>query len=235
MLVFSEWLRIHMSAVTESTLKLDLLFCRQPQQQKIKSGMYITIGPISMMRWVDDISIYPFPYLSIHLVIYHTIWVCSHRNKTRFLKEAFTRGLILCEACWNLRKIKISNAFACSSYWVIKAGEGTGHNEHVSNWDIDHSSMVDATNTPFRSASFTRVTDRKYHRKVERTKIWHTSLLGSNAKKKHSNFLERSNKLRPNFLDRACGVWYEIIFIFCAFIDNASWPIKGGKRYSRKR
>ena len=104
--------------------------------------------------YLDDIYIYPFPYLSFHLVIYHTIWVCSHRNKTRFLKEAFTRGLILCEACWNLRKIKISNAFACSSCWVIKAGEGTGHNEHVSNWDIDHSSMVDATNTPFRSASF---------------------------------------------------------------------------------
>lgn len=146
MLLFSEWLRIHMSAVTESTLELDLLFCHQPQQQKIKSGMYITIGPISMMRWVDDIYIYPFPYLSIHLVIYHTIWVCSHRNKTRFLKEAFTRGLILCEACWNLRKIKISNAFACSSCWVIKAVEGTGHNEHVSNWDIDHSSMEDREN-----------------------------------------------------------------------------------------
>lgn len=143
-----------MSAVTESTLELDLLICHQPQQQKIKSGMYITIGPISMMRWVDDIYIYPFPYLSIHLVIYHTIWVCSHRNKTRFLKETFTRGLILCEACWNLRKIKISNAFACSSCWVIKAGEGTGHNEHVSNWDIDHSTMVDPTNTPFRSTSF---------------------------------------------------------------------------------
>ena len=98
-------------------------------------------------------------YLSISLFIHSSsylshYWVCSHRNKTRFLKEAFTRGLILCEACWNLRKIKISNAFACSSYWVIKAGEGTGHNEHVSNWDIDHSSMVDATNTPFRSASF---------------------------------------------------------------------------------
>ena len=163
-----------MSAVTESTLELDLLFCHQPQQQKIKSGMYITIGPISMMRWVDDISIYPFPYLSIHLVIYHTIWVCSHRNKTRFLKEAFTRGLILCEACWNLRKIKISNAFACSSCWVIKAGEGTGHNEHVSNWDIDHSSMEDRENKDMA----------------------HKPAWVKREKKKHSDFLERSNKLR---------------------------------------
>lgn len=225
-----------MSAVTESTLELDLLFCHQPQQQKIKSGMYITIGPISMMRWVDDISIYPFPYLSIHLVIYHTIWVCSHRNKTRFLKEAFTRGLILCEACWNFRKIKISNAFACSSYWVIKAGEGTGHNEHVSNWDIDHSSMVDATNTPFRSASFILSNRSQTSSKGRENKdMAHEPAWVKREKKKHSDFLERSNKLRPNFLDRACGVWYEIIFIFCAFIDNASWPIKGGKRYSRKR
>lgn len=205
MLLFSEWLRIHMSAVTESTLELDLLICHQPQQQKIKSGMYITIGPISMMRWVDDIYIYPFPYLSIHLVIYHTIWVCSHRNKTRFLKEAFTRGLILCEACWNLRKIKISNAFACSSCWVIKTGEGTGHNEHVSNWDIDHSSMEDREN-----------------KDMAHKPAW--------VKREKKNTRISLSDQTNYVLDRACGVWYEIIFIFCAFIDNASWPIKGGKR-----
>ena len=205
MLLFSEWLRIHMSAVTESTLELDLLICHQPQQQKIKSGMYITIGPISMMRWVDDIYIYPFPYSSIHLVIYHTIWVCSHRNKTRFLKEAFTRGLILCEACWNLRKIKISNAFACSSCWVIKAGEGTGHNEHVSNWDIDHSSMEDREN-----------------KDMAHKPAW--------VKREKKNTRISLSDQTNYVLDRACGVWYEIIFIFCAFIDNASWPIKGGKR-----
>lgn len=205
MLLFSEWLRVHMSAVTESTLELDLLICHQPQQQKIKSGMYITIGPISMMRWVDDIYIYPFPYLSIHLVIYHTIWVCSHRNKTRFLKKAFTRGLILCEACWNLRKIKISNAFACSSCWVIKAGEGTGHNEHVSNWDIDHSSMEDREN-----------------KDMAHKPAW--------VKREKKNTRISLSDQTNYVLDRACGVWYEIIFIFCAFIDNASWPIKGGKR-----
>ena len=205
MLLFSEWLRIHMSAVTESTLELDLLICHQPQQQKIKSGMYITIGPISMMRWVDDIYIYPFPYSSIHLVIYHTIWVCSHRNKTRFLKEAFTRGLILCEACWNLRKIKISNAFACSSCWVIKAGEGTGHNEHVSNWDIDHSSMEDREN-----------------KDMAHKPAW----VKRGKKNTRISLSDQTNYV----LDRACGVWYEIIFIFCAFIGNASWPIKGGKR-----
>lgn len=205
MLLFSEWLRIHMSAVTESTLELDLLICHQPQQQKIKSGMYITIGPISMMRWVDDIYIYPFPYSSIHLVIYHTIWVCSHRNKTRFLKEAFTRGLILCEACWNLRKIKISNAFACSSCWVIKAGEGTGHNEHVSNWDIDHSSMEDREN-----------------KDMAHKPAW--------VKREKKNTRISLSDQTNYVLDHACGVWYEIISIFCAFIDNASWPIKGGKR-----
>ena len=217
-----------MSAVTESTLELDLLICHQPQQQKIKSGMYITIGPISMIRWVDDIYIYPFPYLSIHLVIYHTIWVCSHRNKTRFLREAFTRGLILCEACWNLRKIEISNAFACSSYWVIKAGEGTGHNEHVSNWDIDHSSMVDATNTPFRSASFILSNRSQISSKDRENKDMAHKPAWVKREKKNTRI---SLSDQTNYvLDRACGVWYEIIFILCAFIDNASWPIKGGKR-----
>ena len=54
---------------------------------KIKSGMYITFGPISMMRWVDDIYIYPFPYLSIHLVIYHTIEFVLIEIKLVFLRK----------------------------------------------------------------------------------------------------------------------------------------------------
>ena len=95
-----------MSAVTESTLELDLLFCHQPQQQKIKSGMYITIGPISMMRWVDDISIYPFPYLSIHLVIYHTIEFVLIEIKLVFLRKLLHEASFCVTLVETLEKLK---------------------------------------------------------------------------------------------------------------------------------